>query len=347
MEKLPLGERPEPRAVGRGSAEAKEAAQREIVENFGKDQFAQFSEKQIAELKTEEREKTDEEKEGIKIANELTNEILRELGLREFDVPLENIHFISAKAWEHASNGDTEMFAAPRRQAIFVKADYPQRARINKALSLFHEMIHAKGHISIEVDSDTDKDFYRSGLMTHATYQKSSRSGYANWFDGLNEAVVTQMEQDYAERVLNSNPFLRDQLEYMNSEEAQKLKADYAKKHSRDPSEIEWIGRDGDEIEAYLQGYRKQRRILNYVVDQIYADGGFESRDDVMKLFFAAHFKDSLLPIGRLVEKSFGKGAFEFLGTMEREENSASPGRVLDFLMKRRREMVGKKEVNK
>ena len=140
-----------------------------------------------------------------------------------------------------------------------------------------------------------------------------------------------------------SNPFLKDQLEYLQSEEAQKLKVDYASKRNIDPNEIEWIGRDGEEIETYRQGYRKQRRVLNYVVDQIFADGGFESRDDVMKLFFAAHFKDSLLPIGRLVEKSFGKGAFEFLGTMERDENSLSAGRVLDFLMKRRREMQGSK----
>lgn len=338
MEKLPIGERPEPKIVGRGSPEAKEAARLKIVERFGKDQFAQFNERQLAELKAEEREKNDEESENIRVANEITNEILREFGLKEFDVPPEDIHFISGKLWERMSFNDATMVATPKMQAIFVKADYTPQERVNKALSLFHEMIHAKGHISLEVESDTRNDLYRSGLVAHASYQKIDRSGYAAWFDGLNEAVVTQIEMTYADRVLNSNPFLRDQVEYLGSEEVKKMKDDYVKEHEVDPSEIEWIGRDGEEIEMYGQGYRKQRKVLNYVVDQIYADGGFASRDDVMRVFFGAHFKDSLLPIGRLVEKSFGAGAFEFLGTMERDHKSHSVGRVLDFLMKRRRE---------
>jgi hypothetical protein len=340
MEKLPIGERPEPKIVGSGSPEAKEAARLKIVERFGKDQFTQFNEKELAELKAEEREKNDEERENIRVANEITNEILREFGLKEFDVPPENIHFILGKLWERLSLDDAIMITAPKKQAIFVKADYSPQERVSKALSLFHEMIHAKGHISLEVESDKRNDLYRSGLVAYASYQKIDRSGYAVWFDGLNEAVVSQIETMYADRVLNGNPFLRDQVEYLCSEEARKMKDDYAKEHDVDPSEINWIGRDGEESEVHEQSYRRQREVLNYVVDQIYADGGFASRSDVMRVFFGAHFKDSILPIGRLVEKSFGAGAFEFLGTMERNHNSPSVGRVLDFLMSRRRERL-------
>jgi len=339
MEKLPLGERPEPRVVGRGSPEAKETARREIIERF-QDQFIDLDEEEVAELTAEEREKTDEQKEYIKVANEITNEILREFGLTEFDVPEENVHIISAKLWgEKPSVRTATMITVPQRQGILVKGDYPPQARVQKALSLFHEMVHAKAHLSLEAESNADNHLYRSGLVTYATYAKTNRSGNAKWFEGLNEAVVTQMEMKYAERVLDSNPYLRDQVEYLNSEEVQKLKSEHANYRHIDPGEIEWIGKDGDEIEVFYNGYRKQRWVLNYVVDQIYADGGFASRDEVMNLFFAAHFKDSLLPLGRAVEKSFGKGSFEFLGTMEEDGDSASCGRVLDFLMKRRKEL--------
>jgi len=339
MEKLPLGERPEPRTVGRGSFEAKAKTKREIIERF-QDNLVSFTEEHIAELKAAERDKTDEQKEGIKVANEITNEILREFGLQEFDIPEQNVHFVSAEEWaKHPSVADVAMSTFPEKQLILAKGDYQPSARVSKALSLFHEMIHAKGHFSIDVDSDVKHGPYRSGLTTHATYKKVEKSGNAVWFDGLNEAVVAQIEMDYGNRVLTSNPFLKDQVEYLSSNEVQKMKHDHAKKRGIDPSEIEWIGRDGDDIEVFYASYPGQRRVLNYVVDQICADGDFASRDDVMKLFFAAHFRDSLLPLGRIVEKSFGKGSFEFLGTMDRESDSGSVGRVLDFLTKRRREM--------
>jgi hypothetical protein len=77
--------------------------------------------------------------------------------------------------------------------------------------------------------------------------------------------------------------------------------------------------------------------VLNYVVDQIYADGSFASREEVMDLFFAAHFKDSVLSIGRLVEKAFGKASFELLGKMGRDADLSSAQSIMNFLIERRK----------
>jgi len=53
-----------------------------------------------------------------------------------------------------------------------------------------------------------------------------------------------------------------------------------------------------------------------------------------MKLFFKSHFDGKLLPIARLIEKSFDKGAFRIIGMMD-DENSASL--LMDYLIKHRK----------
>lgn len=338
---MPLGSRPEPRVVGSASPETKRTAQREIVERFGEGHFDSFTEKELSELKDVEIEKSPEQIEEIRVANELTNELLEKFGLRGFDIPLDNIHFIKGEHLEKIGSGGLTMTTVPKLQAIIVNASYygkKENSTVAQALTMFHETVHLKGHFSLRIKGEDKTSTDRSGLVIHNPRKEKDSSDQEAWFDGLNEAVVTQIEAEYKERILGDNSFLKEQVEYLKSEESQNLAKDFAQKRGISEEDIEWIGRDGEEIEVFMQGYHPQRQMLNYVVDQIYADGGFASRQEVMDIFFAAHFKNSILPIGRLLEKTFGKGSFEFLGRIGRDADSPSVQKAMDFLMERRKQ---------
>jgi hypothetical protein len=95
------------------------------------------------------------------------------------------------------------------------------------------------------------------------------------------------------------------------------------------------MSKDGKDFNRFP--YYEQRKVLNYIVDCLYADNTqkFNSRDEVMKLFFKSHFDGRLLPIARLIKKSFGKEAFGVIGMMNNERNSARL--VMNYLVKHRR----------
>ena len=48
----------------------------------------------------------------------------------------------------------------------------------------------------------------------------------------------------------------------------------------------------------------------------------YADADEVYKVFLKAHFTGQLLPIARLVEKTFGEGSFRLLGNMDTENKS-------------------------
>jgi hypothetical protein len=157
MEKMPLGSRPEPKVVGSASPEVKYAAQKEIVERFGEGHFDSFTEKELSELKDVELEKSPEQTEEIRVANELTNELLERFGLRGFDIPLDNIHFIKGEHLEKIGSGGLTMTTVPKLQAIIVNAGYykkKENSRVAQALTMFHETVHLKGHFSLRIKDD-------------------------------------------------------------------------------------------------------------------------------------------------------------------------------------------------
>ena len=152
-------------------------------------------------------------------------------------------------------------------------------------------------------------------------------------FEGLNEAVVAEIEKKYLPEMVEHNDETKDEWKWLQTEEAFTLKQKIAHENEIQLSEIVWINRGGKDYRTYPYG--AQRQVLTYVVNSIWADGGFESREEVLNLFFQGHFNGKLLKIARCVEKSFGKGSFRMLAGMSKESNSA--WQMLEQLKKKRR----------
>src|ERR1700730_13854088 len=79
------------RIVGDVSDAEKEKIKREFDD--------QFDDQAFEALVGKEREKTPEELQVIALANELTNDLRKEYGLDDFNVPAQNIHIIKEDEW--------------------------------------------------------------------------------------------------------------------------------------------------------------------------------------------------------------------------------------------------------
>lgn len=65
-----------------------------------------------------------------------------------------------------------------------------------------------------------------------------------------------------------------------------------------------------------IAGYRKERDFLDKTVKEIYEKNKdeFESEEEIFNLFARATMSGRLLPLARVIEKTYGKGAFRKLG---------------------------------
>jgi hypothetical protein len=103
--KLPEGKRPEPRIVGKASEEKKKELTKLILDRFGEFHGKNLSEKIKEELEKNEIPKMPYEIEAIKIANDITNKLLKKFGLTPFDIPDKNIHILPEEVFEEIPRG--------------------------------------------------------------------------------------------------------------------------------------------------------------------------------------------------------------------------------------------------
>lgn len=341
FEKFPQPERPEPKIIGPASPEKKEEYKREISERFGEKHFEKMPEEIREVLEKFESAKLPHEVLAIEKANEITNSILEEFGLKPFDIPERNIHIIPEDHFKKLTKDlvkDQEVGALTfqKRQMILINSDlHSHSVAIDMAATILHEMIHLKGFLSLEAYEDLCK-FYRSGMKIFPSRKKMEEMGYAEIFKGLNEAIVTEIQKKYLPQLIKENRLLVEEYRWQSSNEIQNLKKKIAQNLRIKPDEIIWVSKDGKSLNVFP--YYEQRVVLNYIVDVIFEDNKekFSSREDVMKLFFKSHFDGKLLEIARLIKKSFGPDAFRIIGMMD-EENEDLARLILDYLIKHRK----------
>src|SRR3989344_161618 len=320
-EKLPPLERPEPAIFNPSSPEKKAAAKRSILERFGEKHLEQLPSEIVEMIKAVEYDKKPFEKSAIKKANEITNKLIEASGTTPFDIPERNIHVLPQTIFLQI-RGENEIESVATTihslQGIILNAEkliHP----FDRISTTFHEMVHLKNFLNVEIT---------------ATEKKEEESGDFTKFEGLAEAVVAEIEKHYFPELIAGIPDLKENLDFNNSVKGKKLKEKAAKEAGIPVNEIMFIDETGKIYGTFC--YYNQRRVLYYLVDQIYEahQDQFQSKDGVMKIFFATNFNGKLLPVARLIENVFGKGSFRFLSTMDTEDNSTAL--VMEYLKKHR-----------
>jgi hypothetical protein len=239
--------------------------------------FYEVSPQRIAEL---ELDKTSEDIAIIQLAEKAVKEFATALGREEFvDLPIGNIHFLKEGGVEKFTGGLSQNGS---HATVLGHVLIEKRTDVEMAITTFHELWHAlASYNAIQVTTGGKLDWYRAG------FSAKSRDAQHDWFYHLDEALVGIMTKRFVEEVLINDPRFKGMIEEMG------------KKNEHIDTTREREANDMLEYVEYIYEKNKDR---------------FSSPDDVLQLFLRGQVTGNIMPAARIVEKTFGKGAFRELG---------------------------------
>jgi hypothetical protein len=304
------------RAVGKVSDAEKERILHGRNESFNNQRFE--------DLRHKERPKTPTEFDLITLANEVTNALRHADGLGDFEVPPSNIHVIREEDWPEGHKGDA--FYDSECQAIAVRE---QDANMIFFKKIVHEMIHFKSYNAVQVTSAANPEVseYRVGLVIHA------RDGRAQYFNNLNEAVTEEITKEILATV--EHPLLDG-----NVAQTEKVRSQYP--HATDATGKPFFDDDtfyartagettlknrvgrvfGKECSRALAGegfgYRRERDILRLLIQKLFRrNSRFKDVSEIHDLFRRGMMTGDILPLGRLIDRTFGIGTLRRIGELD------------------------------
>ena len=367
-EKPPQFERPPVRVVGKSSEETKEKLRQKIAGRFREELSVSFSGSTIEKFKSLEYDKRPYELEFITAANTKINELREKYGLQPFQVSPEKFHIVPQGLLKEAGySTDFVGLQDSNRQIIVANAELLRHSKVGTGRSILHEITHLMGYVAFEAldedseaeeketdnkgakkpDSDNDntnkKDtrwiwsVYRMGLMTFSTTRKFDKDDDHESFRGLNEAIVSEIEDMYSGGVIDdsNDPEVMKELAWIRSDEALEIKKRISKEKNIPENEITWVNKNQKSaITATEKTYRLQRKVLHFLVEEM-AEDTDKSTGEIIDMFFRAHFTGNLIDLARIINKTFEDDlAFRTIGMMGSEPKDGR--QMLDYLKKKR-----------
>lgn len=290
-----------------------------------------FDDQLFQELVGKEREKTSEESEIITLANQTTNALRREYGLEDFDIPLGNIHVVKASEWPKEEE-DSAAFYQSRMQAIAIHEQFSRSGFLHEVV---HELVHFKSYNAMQVTLTEDPELrelrdYRVGLKVH------KRNGENAYFNNLNEAITENITKELVTNIMLEHPLFKDEVaqtkklatRYSNigDEKGRPLFTDNLY-HATLLDKTTWkdaIARVFDkERSRKVAGkeftYQEQREVLATLATKIFERNKekFPDANEVMRIFAKGMLTGNILSLGKLIDGTFGKGAFRKIGELD------------------------------
>ncbi|MDA2922375.1 hypothetical protein MYX07_03865 [Patescibacteria group bacterium AH-259-L07] len=281
--------------------------------------FKDIFEKQQFFSAVPEKEKSPLLQELIKNINDYMGEFIVQYGTTPVDIKDKHIHFVDrSKATESmkeeidgARARGVQATFFPQRQGVIIWEGYEEDEKLELATGLVHEMFHFNSFHAYEKSEDladkrpvdaeiciqtegVEKDILlrgrRSGLKVFAKEKDI-------YFKILDEAVIEELTIRFSEEYFPQIDILSKELEKEN-QQTRDLSLEVRRKF----------------ISRYA--YDHERESLHDLIDDVYEKNkdSFESREDVFNVFAKAVLGDRLLPLARLIEKTYGKGSFRGLG---------------------------------
>jgi hypothetical protein len=263
-------------------------------------------------MKRFELEKTETEREDIRIVNEATDALRERYGLPPREVSEKNIHILRDAPESRKEVGHEAAHGrfSENAQAI-MSIEQPTRARFLH--SVFHETVHFKSYTSFDIDVAGPKTLggRRLGL--------SAREGGSRVFVPLNEAVTEELTKRF---IRGQEDRLKDEADIRN---LQKARSEYPAGDVEDIFSVEVSGRTvegGTKLALTGFGYRTERKALNLLLDKLAERNpkAYMKREDWFDEFASAMFNGHLLQLARDIEETFGKGRFRELGEQKTGE---------------------------
>ncbi|MDA2935998.1 hypothetical protein MYX06_02165 [Patescibacteria group bacterium AH-259-L05] len=266
-----------------------------------------------------EKEKTPFIQELIKNINDYMGEFVAQYGTTPVDIKDKHIYFIDrSKATENKkkkidkarAKGFMAVFA-PQAQGVVIWEEYDEDKKLELGTLLTHEMLHFNSFFVYEESEDlankrpedllfciqTENDEKDILLRRRRSGLKVFTKERDTYFKYLDEAVIEELTIRFSEKYFPQIDALSKELEKENqlyhlisSTTRRKLISRYE--------------------------YEFERDDLNDLIDEAYKKNkdSFKSREDVFTVFAKAVLTGRLLPLARLIEKTYEKGSFRGLG---------------------------------
>ena len=238
-------------------------------------------------------EKSDEQISLICLVGDLVEEFAQSVTGNEYaSVPLDNFYIVPNDVFLslRAGSSDSRGICYPYYKSIVLHEDCVQNT-LDFVSVVTHEVLHTYARVF-------ERPHYRVGLQVRDT------------FEGLTEGVIC-----YIEMMLHPH-LLRSPLLSVERCRFKKL-LDGLPEDERS-EDINFFDITGDPV---FFGYNDLAEFLHQISLEIKDALGIENVRDVLYVFFEAHFTGFLLPLARIVDKTFGKGAFRVLGDMDKDED--------------------------
>jgi len=330
---------PEFKIVGRASEEAKQSTIKHLEDALFH-HLDSVSLEETEEIYKFEIPKTPEQVRMIEFANKEINELRKKFGLESYDVPIENFHILPAEVYYKLEPAGEDGFADSTLQGIFLNYDKINDHPLSFGLVCFHELLHLKSNLKIEAYGN-HRDARQDGLRMKSSLKDTLSGRSHEHFRGLDESIVEGQTKKMIGKIL-ALPGFEKKKELMESDLFKSLCREVCVETGIPEDDFQEIIKDDEGWYHKSCGYLSQRKTLEYVIDKILEDNTevYKSEDEVFDEFLRAEMTGKVLPIARLVEKSFGKGSFRILGNMGAGENEGDV--YLDQMRKLRIQAVKK-----
>lgn len=224
-------------------------------------------------------EKNERDREILKIAADAVKSMATEYGRQDFiKLTEDHVHFFPDGGVEELTKG---RLAIGSHATVLGEALVDRRDDLATAITTFHELWHTlASHNAIQITTGGDLDWYRSGFSIQ------SRNGETKMFHHLDEALVGHATKKFVDEVLRLRPDFAEQIKQAEEE--------------------------GEEVDTTRR--RELDDLLKYL-DIVFERNreDFSDRKEILDMFMKAQVTGNLLPVARLIEKTFGKGAFRKL----------------------------------
>jgi hypothetical protein len=326
MEQFPLNPKDSGvnRIVGFGSDK-----ERELLQYF-KNKFETNS------LDSKEKEKTSEQEELIKRINGEMRDFLTQYGIEAIEIPVDNVHILDKTKFTNEEIkkiekrfGTKNGFYSALKQGVVIMKDYDV-SKLSFLQTLVHEVLHLQSFYSYQrsekeaadltlknADESASMNIRRSGFSV------GTKDGKGLLFDKLNESVITELEIRFEKSYMAEWPELATELKARDKHIEQIAQRENVPVERVRQTVAGVKGNESTGQKWVSYPYHEERQQFNSLVDELFDKnkGDFESREEVFRLFAEATVSGRLLPVARIIEKTFGKGSFRMAGERSAEKS--------------------------
>lgn len=268
--------------------------------------------------------------------NTQLREFLKKYDIDSVDIPEKNIHIVDqTKLTAQQIETLKEQFEkvngiySPENQHIGMLLDYQQGKKLAFLQTLVHEMLHVNSFLSFQKLNPQEGDRGHRVVMRSEDEGEESlflglrRMGFriqshdgTVYFSDLDEALITELTMRFDRNYFSQIPEVAEEYtqrrqaierqSHRSGHRTEKLQEQLATIESRQDDDGRWTVT----LKAY--SYDEERSKLNALIDDLFKKNKsrYPTREDVFDLFAKATLSGRLLPIARLIERTYGRGSF-------------------------------------